>query len=167
MQEVGLAEAGVAIDEQRVVCLGRCFGYGYGRRVGKAVRSSDDEVIEVVFGVETGVVAPGVGWCLHPRGHGRLIDIRLVLCLGWTGEGVVCYFRIHHDGEIVHRNIVAQGGYCGEQGKSDALFQHSPGEVVRDFKIEGSRHDTLGFDKADEALQLGSYAFVFPQAVQY
>ena len=43
VQEVGLAQAGAAVDEQRVVGLGRGLGDGDGSGIGKAVARTDDE----------------------------------------------------------------------------------------------------------------------------
>ena len=57
VQEVGLAEAGVAVDEERVVGLGRCLGHGDRRGVGESVGSADDEVVEAVLRVEPRVRA--------------------------------------------------------------------------------------------------------------
>ncbi len=51
-QEVGLAEAGRAVEEERVVGLRRRLGDGQGRRVGDPVSLADDEAVEGVVGVE-------------------------------------------------------------------------------------------------------------------
>ena len=53
VEQVGLAEAGVTVDEERVVGLRRRFGDGDCRGVGEAVGSTDHEVVEVVFRVES------------------------------------------------------------------------------------------------------------------
>ena len=48
VQEMGLAQPGVAVDEQRVVGPGRHLGHGLGRGVGEAVGRADDEGVEGV-----------------------------------------------------------------------------------------------------------------------
>jgi hypothetical protein len=62
LQQVGLAEAGVAVDEQRVPAAGRHLGDGLGGGVGEAVRPADHEVLERVAGVQLR---------RHPAGAGR------------------------------------------------------------------------------------------------
>ena len=57
VQEVGLAQPGVPVDEQGVVGLGRHLRHGLGRGVGEAVRRPDDEGVEGVAGVEAPHVA--------------------------------------------------------------------------------------------------------------
>eukprot|EP01135_Chromosphaera_perkinsii_P009112 Nk52_evm1s1634 gene=Nk52_evmTU1s1634 len=73
MQQVGLAQAGAPVDEQRVVGLGRGLGHGRGRRLGEAVRGADDEGVEGVLAVEPGVLAEGrlVRAQRPPRGRAR------------------------------------------------------------------------------------------------
>lgn len=56
VQQVGLAEARVAVDEERVVCLGR-LGDGDCRGMGEPVGPADDEGVEAVLRVETGVAS--------------------------------------------------------------------------------------------------------------
>ncbi len=51
VQQVGLAQPGLAVDEQRVVGLGRRLGHGHGGRVREAVGRADDEAVEGVLGV--------------------------------------------------------------------------------------------------------------------
>ena len=59
MQQVGLAEPGRRVDEQRVVRLARELGDRQRRRVREAVAVADDELVEAVAGVERdGGVAP-------------------------------------------------------------------------------------------------------------
>ena len=49
LQEMGLAEPGAAVDEERVVRLGRRLGDGERRGVGEAVRRADHEEVEGVL----------------------------------------------------------------------------------------------------------------------
>ena len=52
VQEVGLAQPGVAVDEQRVVGLARRFCNGDRSGVREPVRGADDEGLEDVLGIE-------------------------------------------------------------------------------------------------------------------
>ena len=52
VEQVGLAEAGVAVDEQGVVGAPGCLGDGLGGRVGQAVRRGGDEGLEGELGIE-------------------------------------------------------------------------------------------------------------------
>ena len=52
MQQVGLAQPGAAVDEQRVVRTRRHLGDGQGGGVGEAVGRPDDEGVEGVAGIE-------------------------------------------------------------------------------------------------------------------
>ena len=54
VEQVGLAQPGLAVDEQRVVRLGRRLGDGDGGRVGEPVARADDEGVEGVLGVQPG-----------------------------------------------------------------------------------------------------------------
>ena len=54
VQQVGLAQARVAIDEQGVVGLGRGFGDRDGGGVRKAIARADDEGVEGVLAIESG-----------------------------------------------------------------------------------------------------------------
>jgi hypothetical protein len=53
VEQVGLAQPGVAVDEQRVVGLARCLGHRHGGRVREAVGRADDEGLEGVLRVES------------------------------------------------------------------------------------------------------------------
>ena len=55
VQQVGLAESGVAVDQQRVVGLARGLGDGDGGGVREPVRRADDEGLEGVLRVEPGL----------------------------------------------------------------------------------------------------------------
>ena len=61
VQEVGLTEAGVAIDEQWVVRLGGGLGDRDCGGMGKAVARADDECLEGVLGVQPSLRGPGIG----------------------------------------------------------------------------------------------------------
>jgi len=52
VQQVGLAEAGVPVDEKWVVGAPRGFGDGLGSGVGQAIRRSGHEVLEGEAGIE-------------------------------------------------------------------------------------------------------------------
>ena len=52
VEKVCLAEAGVSVDEERVVVAAGLLGHGEGRGVGEPVRGADDEIVEGVFGDE-------------------------------------------------------------------------------------------------------------------
>ena len=56
VQQMGLAEAGRAIDEQRVVAAARCFGDARGSRERELVRLTLDEGVERVARVESGEI---------------------------------------------------------------------------------------------------------------
>ncbi len=60
VQQVGLAESGRAVDEQRVVGPSRALGDTERRRVREAVGRTDHELVERVAGVQLGT-RPGVG----------------------------------------------------------------------------------------------------------
>ena len=73
VQQVGLAQPGVAVDEQRVVGLGGGFGHGDGRGVREAVRGADHEGVEDVLRVQPAELMRGA------RRHGlRLLLDQLV-----------------------------------------------------------------------------------------
>ena len=57
LQQVGLAQAGVAVDEERVELAGRHLGHRLGGGVGEAVGPAGHEVLERVAGVQLDVAA--------------------------------------------------------------------------------------------------------------
>ena len=59
VQQVGLAQPGVTVDEQRVVRLGRRLGDRDRGRVREPVARADDERLERVLGVQPGAAEPG------------------------------------------------------------------------------------------------------------
>jgi hypothetical protein len=54
VQQVGLAQSRLAIDEEGVVRLGRRLGHRDRRRVGEPVAGPDHEGVEGVLGIEPG-----------------------------------------------------------------------------------------------------------------
>ena len=60
VQQVGLAQSRGAIDEQRVVGLGRRLGDRVGGRVGEPVARASDKRVEGVFRVESAAIGVGV-----------------------------------------------------------------------------------------------------------
>ena len=78
VQQVGLAQAGLAVDGQRVVRLARILGHRDRGGVGEPVRAADDEGLEGVLGVEPGVVASRCGRLysrpLSSKGRPRCTD---------------------------------------------------------------------------------------------
>ena len=81
VQEVGLAQAGRAVDEQRVVGPAGALGHRQRGGVGEAVRRADDELVERVAGVER-ARGPRAGRGRRRRarrgdrasGRGRVVD---------------------------------------------------------------------------------------------
>ena len=71
-QQVGLAEAGRPVEEERVVRLAGQLGHGERGGVGEAVARADDEPVEVVGGVDRHRLGDGPFRLLHAgRGLGR------------------------------------------------------------------------------------------------
>src|SRR5215471_3363395 len=58
MQQMRLAEAGIAVNEQRVVGLRRCLGDSERRRVREAVAGANHECLEGVLRVKPGLCRP-------------------------------------------------------------------------------------------------------------
>ena len=61
VHQMGLAQAGAAVDEQGIVGTAGAGGYGHGRRVGELVGFAHHEGVEGVAGVEGGVRGGGSG----------------------------------------------------------------------------------------------------------
>src|SRR3954451_2768877 len=71
VQQVGLAEPGPAVDEERVVGLAGELGHGEGGSVAEAVSATDHELLEGVLRVEAALLhRSAVGRALEHRGLG-------------------------------------------------------------------------------------------------
>ena len=99
VQQVGLAQAGLAVDDQRVVRLARCLGDGDGGGVGEPVGRADDEVLEQVarvqprLGDRADAMAAAVG-ALGPAGDELVAGVVVLvveLGLGSGSDGLTTY----------------------------------------------------------------------------
>jgi hypothetical protein len=87
VHEMGLAQAGSAVDIERVVGFSRFFGDGHRGGMGKLVAGADDEIFEGVIGVQVGVEKhPILGAALvrrapHERKRGIVKDVFNVINL--------------------------------------------------------------------------------------
>jgi len=102
---VGLAQARVAVDEERVIGLGRSLGDSHRRSVCETVGTANDEVIEVVLGVESRISPANTGrdplrlWC----GGGQLLDVGLFNVRATRlGKSVVRDLGVNHDCKVAH-----------------------------------------------------------------
>ena len=73
VQQVGLAEPGLAVDEERVVGLGRRLGDGDRRGMGESVAGPDHERLEGVLRVQPGRLSLGPG--RRPVSHRSVIGV--------------------------------------------------------------------------------------------
>ena len=97
VEEVGLAQTGLAVDEERVVGLGRGLGDGDGRGIGEAVARADDEGVEGVLRVQPGQLdllglgpaATGAGG----RGLRVLVDEAVIAAVDRKGRGEALRLR--------------------------------------------------------------------------
>ena len=76
VQQVGLAQAGVAVDEQRVVGLGRRLGDRDRGGVGEPVARADDERVEGVLRVQPGVAGVALGTPAPGRSRRPAVAVR-------------------------------------------------------------------------------------------
>ncbi len=139
VQQVGLAEPGVTVDEQRVVRLGRRLRDCDRGGVGEPVARPDDERLEQVAGVEPGGLhLPGpLAGAVHRRQHrGRGVVGRLV---GERG-GIVLRGRLHRHGDL---DLAAElaGERLDDQRPQPGL-QHVTGELVGGREQGGVSHQT-------------------------
>ena len=148
VQQVGLAQARIAVDEQRVVGLGGRFGHGHGGGVGEAVRRTDHEGIEDVLRVQPAELVRGAGQ------HGlRLLLDQLVGSEGRLDDG----FRLCVDGNQIGVHVDGAADVLGEdvvqgivQGVLDLGLQDFAGEFVGNGHQEGGTDQALGLGEDDE-----------------
>ena len=106
VQQVGLAQAGLAVDEERVVGLGRRLGHRDRGGVGEPVAGADDEGLEGVLRVEPGVLdqlGHRLLAALLPLGDERRVGRRVDRVLGLVVVLVVPVCRVVATGERPHR----------------------------------------------------------------
>ena len=151
VQQVGLAQPGLAVDEQRVVGLGRRLGDRDGGRVGEAVARADDEGVEGVLRVQPGRLDLDRLPLGNPRAHrpaarpGPVLNGEVssamsssassssvsVAVSGWTSSASCCRLRrgVDRHGETdLDAELVGQrgGDLLADAGLDDVL-----GVVVR------------------------------------
>ena len=94
------------------------------------------------------------------RDDGRL-DVRLLAAGSMAcSSDVLLDLGIDDDREVDDLLVIARAGDRVEERQTDALLEHAARELVGHLKVEGARHDALGFDEADEARELRSDAVV-------
>ena len=76
LQQVGLAQADAAVDEQRVPARGWRLGHHARRRVGELVGRADDELVEGVARDQVRAAAPGRGRAAAPDRRGIRVAAR-------------------------------------------------------------------------------------------
>ena len=126
LEQVGLAEPGAAVDEERIVGLGRRLGYGECGRVREAVRRADHEQVERVFRVDTRRRARWVGGLARGGGgRSRLFVAR--------ANGVRALGDRELNAALVPGHVADAGADQAEEVPLDPLA----GEVVRNRDREG------------------------------
>ncbi len=163
VQEVGLAESGIAVDEERVVGLGRRLSDGYRGCVSEPVGLADDEVVEGVLRVQArvgsrrgvrrldGFLGSAVNGC---RGRGCQRHDRCQVRLGQV--------RVHDHTESRHALATAIFGVCErlEDRRAHPLIDLRCGQLIGNIEVEGSTHDALRHREIEESFELRSDAIV-------
>src|SRR5258705_6932643 len=91
VHQMSFPKSDTSVHEQRVVCLGRTFGYGKSCSVNELVRGTHDECVEGVFGIQRIVDGLEVQIPLNWRirwGRGPLL--RNVDNVDFTDSGDLC-----------------------------------------------------------------------------
>ena len=150
VQEVGLAQPGCAVDEQRVVGLGRRLGDRQGGGVGEAVGRADHEGLKGVAGVDRQVVGPAFGCVLWFRcGHGwhelvlQVVDVVILVILG------ACLW-VH-----LEANVVGSPAYLFQGGPQDvevAALDALASEDARDAQHQAAALEGNGAGHPEAAL---------------
>ena len=116
VQKVGLAESRVAIDEERVVCLGRRLGDGDGRGMGETVRLPMTKLSKLYFGLRPRVVIARGSRGLRGSCDGRRLDVAGFRRLAWAGHRLLLDLGIDHDREGVDRERFVERADGVQQG---------------------------------------------------
>ena len=129
VQKMRLAEAGVAPDEQRVVCVRRVRGNGQRRRVRELVRGAHDEVVERQRVIAHPAVQHGFrARCLR-HGRGRLHRLFLLFRHGDHHRHLKAHDlaeRLFQNAEVpllddAHQKLRRCGQECGHAVKGNRL----------------------------------------------
>ena len=142
VEQVGLAQTGGAVDEQRVVGAGGVGRNGLGRGVGKLVGRPLDEVFE-------GEVIPAGGQFILGGGHGSLFRLGLR------------HHELHLDVKAQHRleGFLQQSGVPVGDDLTDKVIAHREGDAVGVFKADGLESADVilisGVRRVDPAVFLG------------
>ena len=168
-QQVRLAEAGVAVDQKRVICLAGILRHGDGRRVGELVARADDEAVEriavhlrhllgrrALLAILEQLIVPGehdklkrAGEQIIQHGADRLFKARL-------NDAALKIRRGVHDERII---IDLNGGTIGKPGIDRRL-----GQLLR----EAVHHDgpDIG-ERIHGGHRFGSFNFFIARMRQY
>ena len=172
VQQVGLAEARVAVDEQRVVGLGGGLGDGDRRRVREPVGLADDEVVEGVLRVQARVAARGRGDRV-----GRLVDRgphdrhrgegRPRLDRDRRRQMRVDQLGVDDDAEGRRGRLGVDVREGLHDGAAQALVERFGGERVRHVEVERSAHHALCDGEAQKPLHLRRDALIAVEVLEH
>ena len=146
VEQVGLAQAGLAVDEQRVVALARVFGHGQGGGVGELVGGTYHEALEgVVLGAGEEGAVHGLG------GLGEVVQLPLAQDLHLEVGGEELVQGLLDIGDIAFADDVTLevGGRMDDEA---VLLQGHGGAVVKPG-VDGCR----GHVRFHEGENLGPY----------
>ena len=134
VEQVGLAQARLAVDEQGVVGAGRVLGHGIGGRVGKLVAVAHDEPFKCVVCIDCVFVggAPKAQLFVAAKDpQGQVFPRQFPHCFAkWLGIAVFDHLPFHAGGGEQNKNAVFHrygGGVSKPSGDHDGgelLFQH-------------------------------------------
>jgi hypothetical protein len=126
--------------------------------VREAIRTADDEVVEVVLGVQSGIGAAVPGNGVEAR-DGSLLANALSTGNRFARSGLrvgddasVLDLGVDHDRKVRDPVFPIDGAERIEKRNADALVEHAAGELVRNFEIQRAGEHTLWLDEVDETL---------------
>ncbi len=163
VQQVRLAQTGVAVDEQRVVRLARCLGHSHRGSVREPVGGADDEGLEGVLGVEPGL--QGAGSC-GVRADVRPVEARLALLRSGAAErvasrvavlGQVTQPAVREVRAVGHRHDVGPPRICRHVVLMTCRLVRRRRRVVLQGRVHRHRDPDLPMEAhAQRVLELGS-----------